>query len=61
MSSREKRTPANGPPSARSTASASATVRFATRNEWPDVAGSRDSIATIDARTNPSKSCWIAE
>ena len=44
-----------GPLPQRLTTSASPTVRSATRNEWPDVVGSRDSMAVTDAFTNPSK------
>ena len=40
--------------------SAVTTVRFATRNEWPDVLGSRDSIAVTEACTKPSKSWRMA-
>ena len=34
-------------------------MRSATRNEWPEVVGSRDSIAVTEALTNPSNSAWI--
>jgi len=40
----EKRTSRYRPSSMRSTTRASSTVRSATRNEWPDVVGSRCSI-----------------
>ncbi len=34
-------------------------MRSATRNEWPDVVGSRDSIAVTEALTKPSNSAWM--
>ena len=55
----EKRTCRKGPSAARSTAVASATVSAATRDEWPEVVGSRDSIAVTEAWTNPSNRRWM--
>ena len=58
-SSRLRRNAPYGPVVVASTTFASATVRFATRKEWPEVVGSRDSIAVTDALTKPSNSCRI--
>ena len=49
-----------GPSVAASTFSAIATDSVATRREWPDVVGSRDSIAVTDAFTKPSNRRWIS-
>ena len=49
-----KRTSRKGPPSSPSTFSAMPTVRVATRSEWPEVVGSRLSIAVTEARTKES-------
>jgi hypothetical protein len=57
---REKRRLLYGPAPARSTASASPTVSVATRAEWPEVVGSRCSIAVTAAVTKPSKSRSIS-
>ena len=50
-----KVTSRKGPWSRESSASARPTVSVATRPEWPEVVGSRDSIAVTEASTKDSK------
>src|SRR2546426_5889980 len=56
ISSALKRVAPYAPVAQPSTTLARPTVRLATRKEWPEVVGSRDSIAVTEACTNPSKS-----
>ena len=51
---------ANGPSQIPSTFLARSSDRVATRREWPEVVGSRDSMAVTEASTNPSNSLRIS-
>ena len=53
--SRLKRSSRKGPVATESACSARPTVRVATRFEWPEVVGSRDSMAVTEASTKELK------